>query len=47
MKTEEAISILEQLFDRADEMHESTNGGIIYWKQMEAIRMVWKKQQDG
>lgn len=37
MKTEEAISILEQLFDCADEMHENTNGDIIHWKQMEAI----------
>ena len=37
MKTEEVISILEQLFDCADEMHESTNGDIIYWKQMKAI----------
>lgn len=37
MKTEEAISILEQLFDCADEMHENTNGDIIYWNQMKAI----------
>lgn len=37
MKTEEAISILQELFDRADEMHENTNVGIIYWNQMEAI----------
>lgn len=37
MKTEEVISILQQLFDRADEMHENTNGDIIYWNQMEAI----------
>ena len=37
MKTEEAISILEQLFDCADEMHENTNGDIIHWNQMKAI----------
>lgn len=49
MKTEEAISILEQLFDQADELHENTNGNVVYWNQMKAIDIAIKslKKEDG
>ena len=49
MKTEEAISILEQLFDHADELHENTNGDEVYWNQMKAIDKAIEslKKEDG
>lgn len=42
MTKEEALHILDLMYDVADELHENTDGDEWYWKQMQALTMAIK-----